>query len=243
MKLSICIPVYNEAPTVARLLKKVVAADLRGVGLDKQIIIVDDGSTDATTTQIRQFLTAHPDLDAQLIELAANHGKGYAVQQALAQATGELCIIQDADLEYDPADWAVLLQPLVTGEANAVFGSRGLPLGSDQKQRRLYQIGLTIAHLFIRVLYGHRFTDVATCYKALPTELMRRLELDRRRFDFDMELACKLLNRGFTITELPISYRPRYKADGKKIRYRDFFSSMWAIFYYRFFNQPGNARR
>ncbi|MDP8225901.1 MAG: glycosyltransferase family 2 protein [Candidatus Lernaella stagnicola] len=243
MKLSIFVPVYNEEPTVRLLLEKVAAVDLTPLRLTKEIIVVNDGSTDRTAAQVRAFLADHPDEPVRLIELSGNHGKGYAVRQALNTATGELCVVQDADLEYDPADWSELLAPLAAGEAPVVFGSRGLPLGADQSRRRFYQIGLVIAHFFIRLLYGYRFTDAATCYKAMGTELMRRLDLKHRRFSWDMELGCKLLNRGVPILERPISYRPRYKSEGKKIRWRDFVSSMWAIFHTRFFDRGAREFR
>jgi glycosyltransferase involved in cell wall biosynthesis len=234
MRLSVLIPVFNEAPTVRRLLDRVREIDLEALGLTKQLVIVDDGSNDETAAEVRAFLAAHPHVDAQFVQLPVNRGKGVAVREALTHATGELCIIQDADLEYDPADWPGLLAPLASGETDVVFGSRGLPLGPNQHRRRLYQIGVTIAHLTIGVLYAKRFTDVATCYKALRTELLRRLEPRRPRFDFDVEVACKLVTRGVPIAEHPITYRPRYKDEGKKIRWRDFFESMWTIVRVRF---------
>lgn len=237
MKLSIFIPVYREKATVRALLDKVREADLSALGLAQETIIVDDGSADGTVEILHEYLREHPEFGATLIELAYNHGKGYAVQQALAVATGEICVIQDADLEYDPRDWPALLEPLAKGEASVVYGSRQLPLGPDQRRRRLYQIGLTIAYLAFRVLYGVRLTDIATCYKAMRTDLLRRLEPECRRFAFDVEISCKLVNRRIPIVERPISYRPRYKSDGKKIRWRDFFTSMAAIFYYRFFDR------
>lgn len=240
-KLSIFIPVYNEAPTVRVLLEKVRAVDLTSLGLERELIVIDDGSTDATRAEVAAFVQAHPDVAVYVVELTANHGKGYAVRRGLEVATGQWCVIQDADLEYDPADWPSLLKPLVTGQSQVVFGNRSLPLGADGRRRRLYQVGLTITQLVIFLLYRHELTDVATCYKAMSTELLRRLEPEQPRFAFDVEIACKLVGRGVPIVERPISYRPRYKAEGKKIRYRDFFSSVWAALYYRFFDS-GKAR-
>jgi len=241
MKLSIFIPVYNEKATVRALLDKVREADLAALELAREIIVVDDGSSDGTVESLREYVAARPELDIVLIELADNHGKGYAVQRALAAATGEFCVIQDADLEYDPRDWPVLLAPLVKGEAQVVFGSRQLPMGPDQRRRRLYQIGLTVAQLVFRLLYGARLTDIATCYKAMRTDLLRGLEPECRRFAFDMEITAKLVNRRIAIVERPISYQPRYKSDGKKIRWRDFFTSLAAIVYYRFFDRGRQA--
>jgi glycosyltransferase involved in cell wall biosynthesis len=237
MKLSIFIPVYNEQATILPLLDKVRAVDLSALGLTKEVLVVDDGSTDETPARLRAYREAVGDEAVRVIELSANHGKGYAVQRALQEATGELCVVQDADLEYDPADWPALLAPLVNGDAPVVYGSRRLPLGADRHRRRLYQIGLTVVDGVIGVLYRRRFTDVATCYKAMRTDVLRDLEIECRRFAFDMEVSCKILNRNIPFAERPISYQPRFKAQGKKIRWRDFFTSLAAVFYYRLFDR------
>ncbi len=237
-QLSVLIPVYNEEATVAELLDRVRAVDLSALGLTVQAVIVDDGSTDRSAAVIRSYLRAHTDFDAHLVSVPINGGKGRAIQRALEVATGRYTIIQDADLEYDPRDWPALLAPLVRGDAPAVFGSRLLPLGPDQRRRRIYRIGLTIARAVTLVLYGRLFGDMATCYKAFRTDLLRALRLERPRFDFDPEVAVRLVNRGVPVIEVPISYRPRFKEQGKKIRWHDFFSSMYVLIRYRFYD-PG----
>ena len=241
--LSVLMPVYNEAPTLEEILGRMLRVDLSALGLRRQLIIVDDGSTDGSDEIARRFLADHPEQDGQMIALGRNRGKGHALHRALAAATGEFCLVQDADLEYDPQDWLHLLPPLVAGETEVVFGSRQLPLGPDQRRRRVYKIGLMAAHWLISLLYGHRFTDVATCYKAFRTELLRSLELEREGFDFCPEVAVKLVNRGVPIRETPISYRPRYKEEGKKIRWHDFFSAMYTIVRYRFRDPGRKANR
>jgi glycosyltransferase involved in cell wall biosynthesis len=236
-KLSVLIPVYNEADTVAEVLDRVRQADLSSLGLGVQAVIVDDGGADGGGEIMRRFLADHPDFDAKLIVLPTNCGKGCAIQHALAAADGEFVIVQDADLEYHPRDWPVLLAPLVRGEADVVFGSRIMPLGADQKRRRVYRIGLTIGKAVVFVLWpGAYYTDMATCYKAFRTDLLRALRLERQHFDFDAEVAVKLLNRRIPIVERPISYRPRFKEHGKKIRWGDFFEGMWVVFRYRFYD-------
>jgi len=234
--LSVLIPLYNEAATVAQALERVRQADLSSLGLRQQAIIVDDGSTDGSVALVRGYLAEHPDFSARLITLPVNRGKGYAIQRALAEADGEFAVVQDADLEYEPQDWRVLLAPLVRGEADVVFGSRLMPLGPDQRRRRIYRVGLTIAQALIFVLYGHRYSDMATCYKAFRTDLLRALRLERERFDFDPEVAVKLLTRGVRVAEEPISYRPRFKEHGKKVRWGDFFVAMYVIVRYRFYD-------
>jgi len=234
--LSIIIPLYNEEATIAEILTRVDRVDLSALGLRKQFVVVDDGSSDRSAELVQHFFDGHPEIEGTLIRLETNRGKGQAIQRGLEAVDGEFTIIQDADLEYDPQDWTKLLPSLVAGETDVVFGSRIMPLGPEKKKRRLYQIGIVIAHAVIYVLYGHRFTDVATCYKAFRTDLLRSLQLERPRFDFCVEVATKLLNRKIDIPELPITYKPRYKPEGKKIKWHDFFEAMYTLFRFRFFD-------
>ena len=241
-QLSILVPLFNEAATIEAVLERVRAVDLSPLGLRKQLIVADDGSTDGGAEIVRRWLKAHADVEAKLIVLERNRGKGYALRRALEAAGGEFVIVQDADLEYDPRDWLTLLEPLIAGQTQVVYGSRVMPLGEDRRRRRVYKIGLVIAKAVLLMLYGRSFTDMATCYKAFRTDLLRSLELERERFEFCPEVTVKLLNRGIDIMELPVSYRPRYKEHGKKIRWHDFFAAMATIFRYRF-HDPGRGKK
>lgn len=215
--LSILIPVYNEQHTIATLLKRVM-----GVRYHKEIVVVDDGSSDGTLQALEEFKDF-----ANIIVLnhAKNRGKGAAVRTALERANGKFCIIQDADLEYDPSDIVTVLQPLLNNESDVVYGSRYLS-GDSGREFRWFRHGVSLLNLVILLLYGIRLTDSATCYKAMSTRLLRSLKLRSCRFEFCPEVTAKLSLTGVSILEVPISYNPRSTATGKKIRWHD---GLWAI--------------
>ena len=231
--LSIIIPCYNERATVARLLANVAAVDLSAIGMDKEILLVDDGSTDGTTQEIQRFAQEHPQAPLRVLTHPHNRGKGAAIRTALAEARGEVTLIQDADLEYTPDDYPHLLQPILAGVTRVVYGSRWLapklPISGP-----LYTLGGWLENKYLRLLYRTNITDIATCYKVARTDLLRDLRLEAEGFEFCPEVTARLLNRHEMIVEVPITYRPRKKHEGKKIRWTDFFIALYTLTKIRF---------
>ena len=223
MRLSIIIPIYNEVSTIATLVQRV-----REVDLDKEIVLVDDCSTDGT----REALADLVGDGAMAVYHAHNQGKGAAIRTGLAHVSGDFVIVQDADLEYDPLDYPRLLQPLLDGEADAVYGSRFM--GRIRKMTYTQWVGNRVLTLVTNALYGTGLTDMETCYKVLPTPLAKSLNLRANKFDFEPEVTAKLLKRGLRILELPIEYRAREQWQGKKISWRDGLPALWCLVKYRF---------
>ena len=211
--LSIIVPVYNEEPTVGAVIDRLLAIALP---VDREILVINDGSTDGT----RRVLDALPRLDTlRVLHAEKNGGKGRAIRAGFEHARGTIVAIQDADLELDPAEIAVLVQPILDRESPVVYGSRflngasGAPFMSVAANRFL--TGLT------NVLYGSKLTDMETCYKLMRTEIARALELEADRFDIEPEITAKLLRAGHRIIERPVRFEPRSRAQGKKIGWRD----------------------
>ncbi|MEO0080238.1 MAG: glycosyltransferase family 2 protein [candidate division WOR-3 bacterium] len=213
MKLSVLIPAYNEAESIAQIVKRVMA-----VPVEKEIVVVDDCSTDRTFDIIRSL----PGLT--VCRHKVNQGKGAAIRTALDHATGDIAVVQDADLEYDPADYPKLLAPFTDPNVHVVFGSRFLGRGSFLFTSWLANIFLT---LLTNALFGGGITDMETCYKAIRLPLFRRLKLQARRFDIEPEITAKLLRLGVRIIEVPISYHARRK--GKKIGLKDAFVACYTL--------------
>lgn len=228
LKVSIVIPVYNEFRTFPEVLERVRRAPLPE-GCSREIIVVDDGSADGTGDLLREYASA-----ALLIahHSTVNRGKGSAIRTAISQATGDILIIQDGDLEYDPQDYATILEPIVSGEVDVVYGSRflGKPTGMALPNLIANRI-LTFA---TNLLYGAQLTDQATAYKAFRLSMLRNIELTSNRFEFCAEVTAKILKRGHRIQEVPIRYNGRGIADGKKIRARDGFEALWTLIKNRF---------
>jgi dolichol-phosphate mannosyltransferase len=227
VKISILIPVYNEFHTFPQVLERVRSAPLPP-GCTREIIVVDDGSTDGTTDMLKRYA------DAGIVTghySSSNSGKGMALRIGIGLASGDIIVTQDGDLEYDPQDYSRLLEPLLSNQADIVYGSRflGRPVGMAWKNRVANWILTTAANL----LYRARITDEATAYKAFRTELLRDLRLECRRFEFCPEVTAKLRRRGHRIHEVPITYNARGIADGKKIRARDGFEALWTLIKYR----------
>jgi glycosyltransferase involved in cell wall biosynthesis len=222
--LSILIPVYNEKATVLELLRRVEAVP---VPVAKQIVMVDDGSTDGT----REILQGLGDR-AVVVLHERNRGKGAALRTALARATGDIVLIQDADLEYDPADYPGLLVPILDGRADAVYGSRFL--GGPHRVLFFWNyLANKLFTLMTNVLYNINLTDMGTCYKVFLTDKIRPIPLRSERFGIEAEITAKICKRGLRIYETPISYSGRTYAEGKKITWKDGFSYLFCLLRYR----------
>jgi dolichol-phosphate mannosyltransferase len=226
MIISVIMPVYNEFRTLPQVLDRVMAAPLPE-GCTKEIIIVDDGSTDGTTNLLKNYAGV-----TVCHHSALNLGKGTAIRIGLELAKGEIAIVQDGDLEYDPNDYLRILTPIVEGKADVVYGSRFLRAKPGMARRNwLANKILTAA---ANVIYGARITDEATAYKAFRLSILRKVTLRCRRFEFCPEVTAKLRRAGYSIHEVPISYNARGIADGKKIRARDGFEALWTLIRYRY---------
>ena len=224
--LTVIVPVFNERATVIQSLERVLAAQPP----DKQVLVVDDGSTDGTVEALEAFAAEHPDLT--LLRHERNRGKGAAIRTAIPHATGRFTIIQDADLEYDPADYATLLDAAKHEGVRVVYGSR--ILGHSRPSHWRYYLGGRLVSLITSLLYRVKITDEPTCYKLFDTEVLRSLPLRQDGFGFCPEATALVLKRGERIVEVPISYAPRRIADGKKIRWHDGLKAIWILLKHRF---------
>jgi dolichol-phosphate mannosyltransferase len=232
--LTVIIPVYNEASTIDRLLSHVLT-----VPYPKQVVIVDDGSSDNTAALLARW-TDNPEV--MLLHHPINRGKGAAIRTGLAHARGRFTLVQDADLEYDPCDYPRLLEPLLQEQAVIVYGSRYLqPPPDSHPSWRLFRYGVALLNLAVRVLYGVRLTDEATCYKIFPTDVLRAMNLQCERFEFCPEVTAKACRMGLTIAEVPIRYTPRAAADGKKIRWTDGWEALVTLWKWRHWQPVVNA--
>ena len=226
MRLSIVVPVYNERATIAAALARVLAVDL-----EKQIIVVDDGSTDGTAEWLEQWTRGQPDW-VTMRRHEINQGKGAAVRTGLAKATGDYVMIQDGDLEYDPRDYTRLLPPLVEGRTRVVYGSRFL--GNNPSMFFAQRAGNVLLTWLTNRLYGSSLTDMETCYKLFTREVIEGLTVTSNSFNLEPELTAKVLRQGLEIVEVPISYAGRPYTEGKKINWRDFVSAVWTLVRLRF---------
>lgn len=223
--LSVIIPVYNEAATIAKVIEQIHALPL---SVSKEIIVVNDGSSDETLKVVRSLGT----LVDRVYSHAANTGKGAAVRIGLEAALGEIAVIQDADLELDPAEYSTLLEPILTGRCDIVYGSRFLK--NENRIPWTTRMGNRILTSLTNLLYGSRLTDMETAYKVFRLRVVRQVRLRARRFEIEPEITAKLLRAGYPIVEVPVSYRPRRPEEGKKIRWRDGFTAAWCLIRYRF---------
>jgi glycosyltransferase involved in cell wall biosynthesis len=224
-KLSVIVPVYNERNTVVEILRRMRAVDLP---VDREFVVVDDGSTDGT----RAVLTQLGDSTVKIVTHPRNRGKGAAIRTALEHVTGDLVLIQDADLEYDPDDWSKLLAPVLKGRAVVVYGSRFT--GEHRNMLFLHWAGNRALSLVTNLLYNTTLSDMETCYKLFDRKVLDRITLKSEKFDFEPEVTAKVLRQGVRIYEVPISYAGREFEEGKKITWRDGFAALIALVKYRF---------
>ena len=228
MKLSIIIPVYNEVNTIKKILNKVHAQDQ----YDKEVIIIDDFSTDGTREMLKNEIKENVD---KIIFNEKNYGKGYSVRQGINVASGEIILVQDADLEYDPSDYKILLNPIINYDADVVYGSRFI--GSEEK-RVLYfwhTVGNKLLTFLSNMFTNLNLTDMEVCYKVFKSEVIKDIKLYENRFGFEPEITAKIAKKNLKIFEVGVKYYGRKYADGKKITWRDGFSALKCIIKYSLF--------
>jgi glycosyltransferase involved in cell wall biosynthesis len=226
---SILMPVYNEAKTIEEIIRRVHGVELDGV--EKELVIVDDGSKDGTRDYLQQLATS---AGQKVYFHAHNMGKGAALRTALTYATGDIILIQDADLEYDPAEYKELLQPILKGQADVVYGSRLSGAKVARAFNYWHYVGNKFLTFLTNLLYNATISDMETCYKVFRSDVIKNIRINANRFDFEPEITAKILKRKHKLYEMPISYYGRDFAEGKKITWRDGFSAVWTLVKYRF---------
>jgi len=226
-KLSLIVPVFNERTTLVEVIRRMRAVELPD-GIEREIIVIDDGSTDGTRDVLRQL----GDSTVRVLKHETNRGKGAAVRTGLQVASGDYILIQDADLEYDPEDWPKMIAPVQRGRARVVYGSRFT--GERRNMLFLHWVGNRLLSLVTNVLYNTTLSDMETCYKLVDRSLMLELDLRSNRFDIEPEITAKILKRRIRIYEVPISYTGREFDEGKKITWLDGFAALWTLAKFRF---------
>lgn len=227
MLISILVPAYNEEDTIVESLTRLCKVDFGAHALE--VIVVDDASTDRTPDLVQGI-----GCDLKLIRHGKNQGKGAAIRTALAEATGDIVVIHDADLEYDPADIPALVAPIAAGDAPASFGTR-FALGAKPRGMKLANlVANKILAWTAEILFFRKISDEATCYKAVRTDLLREMNLQCQRFEFCPEVTAKLMRSGHKIAEVPVRYQARTVAEGKKIHWYDGLEAVWTLLKYRF---------
>tara|TARA_Y100000034_G_scaffold51102_1_gene62872 strand:+ start:577 stop:1296 length:720 start_codon:yes stop_codon:yes gene_type:complete len=237
MKLSILIPAYNEEETINELIGVVKKADIKDI--EKEIIVVDDGSKDKTIEIVEKIK------EIILVKHEKNRGKGAAIRTGIEYATGDIIIIQDADLEYDPNDYSKLIKPIINGETKVVYGSRILHQRQKERNERFlkgkhtqaykaFYMGGRVLTVLANLIYNIRITDEPTCYKVFDAKVLKSLNLKCERFEFCPEVTAKVAKRGYKIIEVPTPYYPRTFTEGKKIKFKDGVEAIWTLIKYRF---------
>jgi dolichol-phosphate mannosyltransferase len=226
LKISILIPAFDEAATIAQVVERAMVVNYK-----KEIIVIDDGSTDGTWKIAQELAARWPDV-VKVLRHERNRGKGAALRTATPHVTGDVVITQDADLEYDPAEYPKLLEPFASPEVQVVYGSRNLQR-NPRSSWSFYWGGRLLSWL-ANLFYGASISDEATGYKAFRADLYRNLDIRSGGFEFCPEVTAKILRRGIPIYEVPISYHPRSRAEGKKINWRDGLTAIWVLLRYRF---------
>ncbi len=226
MKLSVIVPVFNEEKTI-----KEIIARVRGVSLpiEKEIIVIDDGSLDGTKDVLKKIKEQY---DFVLLEHSKNQGKGAAIKTGIEKASGDIILIQDADLEYDPQDYEKLIEPFLKKQAQVVYGSR--QLRENKRGHLSFYWGGRFLTAVVNLLYGLKITDESTGYKVFKREIIENINLESRGFEFCPEVTAKIAKKGIKIHEVPISYQPRNKKEGKKIKWKDGLKALWVLIKYKF---------
>ncbi len=214
MKLSILIPVYNEEKTISDVIKKLLSINF---GIDKEIVVIDDGSTDNTVNILKKLQSEN--FEFKIISHEKNQGKGAAIKTGIKNSSGDIIAIQDADLEYNPKELKNLIKPILNNESLIVYGSRFLK--ENPVIYKKYYLGNKIISWIISFLFRYRLTDSYTCYKVFHRKVLENINLESKRFEIEAELTCKFLKYGYKILEMPISYAPRSLQQGKKIKFKD----------------------
>jgi len=238
-KLSIIIPAYNEEKTIAEVINRIKKVDLKKQFIEKEIIVVDDGSKDNTSNKVSAIK------GVKLFNQVSNQGKGAAIRRGIKESTGDIVLVQDADLEYDPEDYSSLIQPILDGRAQVVYGSRFL--GSKNKGNRILSrkhknayslayMGAQIVTFATNILFGTRITDEPTCYKCFKAEVIKSIRIRGNRFNWEPEVTAKVAKKGIKIYEVPIFYNPRSFEEGKKINWRDGVQAIWTLLKYKIKN-------
>ncbi len=224
MRLSIIIPAYNEEKTIKKILSKVRRTNIGNI--EKEIIVIDDGSKDKT----KEILSKEKNIVK--IFQRKNYGKGWAIRTGLKRTTGDIIIIQDADMEYDPNEYGRLLKPILKKKTKVVYGSRFLR--KHKAKYKMYYLGNRILSLVTKILYTREITDMETCYKVFKKDVIKNIKLKSKKFDFEPEITAKIIKRGYKIIEVPIWYQCRDFKEGKKITWKDGLKAMWSLLKYRF---------
>lgn len=233
-KLSILIPAYNEEHTIQLILEKVNEVELRN-GIVKEIVIVNDCSKDKTVEKVEEFISRHPELDIRLFSQSVNQGKGAAINRAIQECSGEYLIVQDADLEYDPEEYNLLLKPVFMDNADVVYGSRFMGHHPHRILFFWHSIGNKFLTRLSNMMNNLNLTDMETCYKLMRTTIAKDMRIRENRFGIEPEITAKLAKRkNIRIYEVGISYYGRTYEEGKKIGWKDGFRAIWCIFKYRF---------
>jgi glycosyltransferase involved in cell wall biosynthesis len=235
MKLSIIVPAYNEERTIQIVLKKLASVELIG-GFEKELIVVNDCSKDQTEAKVLEFKNQYPDLEVSYYKHDINRGKGAALHTGIAKATGDYLIVQDADLEYDPWEFNVLLKPIIDGFADVVYGSRFMGGNAHRVLFFWHSIGNNILTFLSNMFNNLNLTDMETCYKLFKTNIIQPLELKEQRFGFEPEVTAKVARiPNIRIYEVGVSYYGRTYAEGKKINWKDGFRAIYCIIRYGLF--------
>ena len=240
MKLSVVMPVYNEQPTLREVVARVLAVPTDSNQIELELICVDDGSRDGSREILAELAAAHSQIRVFL--QPKNSGKGAALRLGIQQATGDYVLIQDADLEYDPADYPALLGPLVQGKADVVYGSRFLGSGPHRVLYYWHSVGNWLLTILSNALTNMNMSDMETCYKVFRREILQAIPIEEDRFGFEPEITVKIAKRGLRVYEVGISYWGRTYEEGKKIGWKDGFRALWCLLKYTL-KEPSQRKR
>lgn len=232
--LSILIPVYNEEDTLEQLVNIVQNANLQDLKIDKELIIVDDGSTDGSYNVMCKLKSKYSNV--KIFQHRQNQGKGAGIKTAIKEATGDILIVQDADLEYNPDDYYQCIKPILDGNAKVIYGSRRLKKENTQYSGLSFYLGGVVITWAFNILFFQHISDEPTCYKTFHKDVIKNIIINGNGFEWEPEVTAKIAKQGIKIYEVPISYFPRNVQQGKKIKFKDGFKAIWTLIKYRFVN-------